>query len=262
MGYLPTGQAYNRFGRGARSLVIFQGLWFENKPLSRGPLSQYTFLGEEFTVLSALRRRGLPPGITLAGMADDYAAMIRAEFGGPVDIIGVSTGGSIALPFAADHPDLVRRLVLHSAAYRLSDHGRQFQREVAELARAGRWHETNRRTMDMMLPRRGVVGALRRPLGNVAAAVMTALDRPEDAHDFLVTVAAEDAFDFKARLSEIAAPTLVIAGTDDPYYSPALFRETAAGIPHARLILYEGRGHGPGGKQFGRDVLAFLRGEG
>jgi hypothetical protein len=38
----------------------------------------------------------------------------------------------------------------------------------------------------------------------------------------------------------------------------ALFRETAAGIPNARLVLYKGMGHPASGKQFGRDVLAFL----
>jgi hypothetical protein len=37
-----------------------------------------------------------------------------------------------------------------------------------------------------------------------------------------------------------------------------LFRETAAGIPNARLILYKGMGHPASGKQFSRDVLAFL----
>jgi len=33
-----------------------------------------------------------------------------------------------------------------------------------------------------------------------------------------------------SRLGEITAPTLVIAGERDPFYSPALFRETAAPV--------------------------------
>jgi hypothetical protein len=40
-----------------------------------------------------------------------------------------------------------------------------------------------------------------------------------------------------------------------------LFRETAEGIPNARLIVYPGMGHPASGKQFGRDVLAFLEGD-
>jgi len=49
-----------------------------------------------------------------------------------------------------------------------------------------------------------------------------------------------------------------VAGDEDPFYTPELFRETAAGIPNARLILYPGKGHAPSGKRFRRDVLAFL----
>ena len=45
----------------------------------------------------------------------------------------------------------------------------------------------------------------------------------------------------------------------DADLAEALLRDTAAGIPNARLILYEGTGHAPTAKQFGRDVLAFLR---
>jgi len=40
-----------------------------------------------------------------------------------------------------------------------------------------------------------------------------------------------------------------------------LFRESAAGIPNARLILYEKMGHPANGKQFERDVMAFLKEE-
>ncbi len=50
----------------------------------------------------------------------------------------------------------------------------------------------------------------------------------------------------------------MIAGAEDPFYTEALFRETAAGIPGARLVLYPGMGHPAHGKRFARDVLAFL----
>ena len=73
-----------------------------------------------------------------------------------------------------------------------------------------------------------------------------------------MTILAEDAHDFRGRLHEISAPTLVVAGADDPFYTEALFRETAAGIPGARLVLYPRMGHPAQGRQFARDVLAFL----
>ena len=60
----------------------------------------------------------------MTDIANDYAAMVRDEFGGPVDVLGISTGGSLVQHFAADHPELVRRLVIHSAAHRLSGQGK------------------------------------------------------------------------------------------------------------------------------------------
>jgi hypothetical protein len=38
-----------------------------------------------------------------------------------------------------------------------------------------------------------------------------------------------------------------------------VFRQTAEDIPNARLILYPGIGHPASGKQFGQDVLKFLK---
>src|SRR5215475_5559861 len=70
-------------------------------------------LMQRFTVYSINRRPDLGPGCTMADIAADYAAAIKAEFKGQaVDVLGISTGGSIALQFAADHPELVHRLVV------------------------------------------------------------------------------------------------------------------------------------------------------
>jgi len=82
---------------------------------------------------------------------------------------------------------------------------------------------------------------------------------PEDTSDLVTTVDAEEKHNFKDRLKQITAPTLVIAGDKDPFYTEALFHETAEGIPNARLFLYNNMGHPAFGKQFHRDVLSFLK---
>jgi pimeloyl-ACP methyl ester carboxylesterase len=255
-GYFRSGLPYNRFGHGPRPLVIFQGLMFENKPQSGLMLGMYNFLRQDYTVYSVLRKPGLSPGYTLGDMAGDYAAMIRDEFGGPLDVIGISTGGSIVQHFAADHPDLVRRLVIHSSAYNLSPAARAAQMEVGRLAGQRRWREAWSLLLGLVLP----PGPLARPEAWLASLLLS-LSAPKDPSDLVITIEAEDRFNFKERLAEITAPTLVVAGERDPAYTEALFRETAAGIPNARLILYPGMGHPASGKQFERDVLAFLREE-
>jgi len=63
----------------------------------------------------------------------------------------------------------------------------------------------------------------------------------------------------KNRLAEIKMPTLVIGGYKDYYCPVELLRETADGIPNAKLVLYEGKGHMAAmGKKFDEDVLAFF----
>jgi pimeloyl-ACP methyl ester carboxylesterase len=54
---------------------------------------------------------------TLEYMADDTAEVLRQLKIEKADILGYSTGGSVALAFAMRHPDMVRKLVLISAIY-------------------------------------------------------------------------------------------------------------------------------------------------
>lgn len=266
-GFLPNGLPYNCFGRGPRVLIIVPGLAYDHRPIPGLLLpltaAMYRFLEADYTVFLVNRRPGLPAGATITSLADDYAIAIRTALGAPVDVLGVSTGGAIAQALAADHPALVGRLVLHSSAYRLGQAARAAQGRAGQLARQGRWRASFAELLGLMLPshelRRLVVGPLiwlASLLGGLGLGAF------RDPSDFVVTVEAEDRHNFKDRLGAITAPTLVVAGDQDPFYPAALLRETAVGIPHAQLILYPGMGHPATGEQFGRDVLAFLKATG
>jgi pimeloyl-ACP methyl ester carboxylesterase len=263
-GYFRNGLPYNRVGCGLRTLVIFQGLAFDNKPLTglmaQLFLSPYKVLEEDFTMYAVIRKPGLPDGYSMQNMADDYATMIQEEFESPVDVVGISTGGSIAQHFAADHPELVRKLIIHSCAYTLSAWTKSLQLRVASLARQRRWRAAYAAQIGPVFPHEGAMSYAARPLVWIASLWARMLDAPEDPSDLVVTIEAEDKFNFKDRLHEITAPTLVVAGERDPFYTPALFHETAAGIPNARLCLYPGMGHPASGQPFKQDVLAFLNG--
>ena len=258
-GTLAGGLPCFSFGSGP-PLVVFAGLtaahenprgaalWLEQQTL--GPFAK------QHTVYGVNRRPGLSTGTTIADIASDYATALSDRFGGPVDVIGISTGGSVCLQFAIDHPELVRHLVVASSACRLGERGRDAQRRVADRARAG----------DL----RGEYWELGHPLvthpfgQKIAGGLMWALGpyvtgRHDDPSDMIVTIEAEDVFDATPDLHRISAPTLVVGGDRDGFYSPDLFRATADGIPGGRLCLYEGKGHvGALGKRFGQDALAFL----
>ncbi len=258
-GLTRNGLPYNRMGDGLRPVVVFAGLSFENKAIgalsARFMMGIYRPLLPECTVYLVNRRKGLSQGCTMADLAADYAEMIVQEFSGPVDILGTSTGGSIALQFAADHGEMVRSLVIHSAAYKLGPAGRDVQLQLRDFARARKWRQANAILTEFVMHRRWYGGALSAMVG-----CLRPLGAPEDPSDLVATIEAEDAFDLRDRLAEISAPTLVIAGAADPFYTEELFRETARGIPGAKLVLYPGMGHPAQGKPFGREVRQFLLG--
>ncbi len=63
--------------------------------------------------------RGPETGVTLLALADDIAAVIRAEAAGPAIVLGHAFGNWVARNVAVAHPELVRGVVLAAAAARV-----------------------------------------------------------------------------------------------------------------------------------------------
>ncbi|MGV8979048.1 MAG: alpha/beta fold hydrolase [Cellulomonas sp.] len=184
------------------------------------------------------RWSGLPEGLTLRDFAVRYAEAI-AELGSPVDVLGVSTGGSIAQLLAAEHPQRVRRLALVSTGCRLSPEVRASQAEVARLLGEGQTRAAVGLLTGDVGPR--VVAPLTRWAGSLAANRL--VGGAPAASDLRLTLAAEDEFDLARAAGRIDAPTLVVGGRRDRFYPVSLFEETARLIPHSQLVLRAGRGH-------------------
>lgn len=259
-GTMTGGMPFLSFGDGP-PLVVLPGISSNHvAPFGahrRALLHQLWPLARFRRVWWVTRRPGLDLDATMAGLAGDYARALTSRFDGPVDVLAFSTGGSVALQLAADHPDVVRRLVIVSAAYRLGPRGAPTQQRVAEELRADR----PRRAAAQLFGLLGATPATRWVFAALGWLVGRAVFRRTTA-DLLATIHAEDGLDLRGRLQEITAPALVIGGDRDAFYTPELFTETAARIPHGRLILYPGRGHAgtqtaPG---FVQEVLGFLDG--
>jgi pimeloyl-ACP methyl ester carboxylesterase len=239
-GFLHDDIPYLRIGHGP-PLVMVQGLTPEHDVpkgwARRWLLALARPLAREFTVYVVNRKRGLQPGESMSDIAGHLASAIEHDIGQPVFLQGASTGGSVVLQLAVDRPDLVRRLAVVSAAYRLGLRGRELQAEMARLIRAGEPRQAWASVMTFMLP--GPLRGPARPLSRLAAGPMV----PADPTDVLVTLDAEDAFNVEAGLPRVTAPTLVIGGSDDHFYTEDLFRGTAAGIQDGRVHIFPGWGH-------------------
>lgn len=151
------------------------------------------------------------------GSADDVAAVLAELRLGPVDVLGFSNGGQVALQLAARHPSAVRRLIAASAPARRSG------------MIDGFWEGLEAGTFDdLPEPYRAADLAVSRDPEH--ARRMFELDRElmlgfQDFPDEL--------------LASVHAPTLVV-GADHDVVRPEHFVELAALIPDARLLIVPG----------------------
>lgn len=154
-------------------------------------------------------------------------------------MVGHSMGGMVAQALVALAPERVSALVLActSPAFGKPDGGWQARFVAERLAPldAGLGMPG---LAARLVP--GMVGPLARPEGlALAQAVMGAV--PEAT--YRQVLAAIVAFDRRAGLTAIAAPTLCLAGTLDRTAPPEVMRRVAERIPGARYAEIDGAGH-------------------
>jgi 3-oxoadipate enol-lactonase len=162
-------------------------------------------------------------------------------------LVGLSMGGRIARDFALRHPERIDTLTLantHPGFDALSaDEVRRFV------------EERRNRTPESM---RALLGSRARPEAYEALlASFAALRKPS----YLKTLEASVAQDRAAPVENIRARTLVITGSEDRVYPPAIARAMAQRIPGAKLVELEGCGHLSNLEQperFNRIVMNFL----
>ncbi len=166
----------------------------------------------------------------MAGMMDELG-IDRAS------LIGHSMGGLIAGGLAADHPDRVDRLILVDAAFLSLGEGTV--RSVTGSATTLRW------TSPSLLP---VL---------VADGLRSGPGRLTDASVQLLRA------DWRTKLPQIKAPTLVIWGEHDEICPLAIGQAIVAAIAGSRLVVVAGAAHNPMWERpeaFDREALDFLTG--
>src|SRR5918994_1521594 len=222
---------YVRFGSGPEKLVTLPGITLDNEPPNRFAAWTHRLgfgrFARDYAVYVINRRRGMPPGYTTQDMA-------------------------------LNHPGVLRSLVLVVSACRLSEEGRKTCQRWQALAREGRWQELRADMASVTVSgekSKRFARAFMMVFGGLVFRV------PSDSSDFLTTLDADLSHDTAGRLGEISTPTLVIGGTEDPFFSESLLRETAEKIPDATLRVYDGVGHGvpkERKRRYEEDTLAFI----
>lgn len=198
---------------------------------------------------------------TIADLADDAAAAMKALGVQRTHVMGISLGGFVALHIALRHPELVDKLVLIATSAGGASHvppgpemmamltNRAEEKiEVGEVAR--------RNYTAIMAP--GFAESHPEELDRIMA---IARYRPQSAEAYARQLQAALTNDAAQQLDRIQAPTLVVNGDVDPLVVPANSDYLAQHIQGAKHIVYHNVGHIPiieNYGQFNRDVLAFL----
>ena len=261
-GYLNCGIPYCRLGHGPRPLVVFQGLMFENKPPAGMMSSMYKFLADEYTIHVVLRKPGLPQGTSMKDMADAYARMIREEFGG-------RGGCDRRLDGWIDRPALCRRPPRLGAEAgdpferaHTERGAKALQMQWARLAQERKWIQAYVLLIGSVFPQSGYKKILSKPVVWLAALMMGGLTAPKVPNDLVVTVEAEDRHNFRDRLGEIQAPTLVIAGVEDPFYTEISCPRDGGRHPPCKADPLRGDGAPSFGEAVPEGCAGFLAGGG
>lgn len=204
-------------------------------------------LAEQRTLVAVdLRGHGASPWCgdavhTMDLFAADLAAIAHTIADEPIDLVGLSMGGYVALAALAEHPQLWRSLVLVDTKAKADD----------EVSRSGR--DTAIRTV-VEHGRGALVAGMaerllaKRAAGDTHGLLLRARLRSLIEEQPVETIVADlrglrDRPDRSELLPRLALSTLVVVGEHDALTPPTEARAMAAAIPGARCAVIPGAGH-------------------
>jgi pimeloyl-ACP methyl ester carboxylesterase len=178
---------------------------------------------------------------TLGDLAEDAVGTLDELGLDTVHVLGISMGGMVAQELVLRHPERVRTLVL-GCTYAGGPGQQLSSPEVLRILTEG-MRSGDRSTALRAAWSVNVSAPFAAEEANYAAFEETSLRKPVAVEVIMRQMQAIARHDTSARLAEIAAPTLVIHGTEDLMLPFANGEAIARTIPGARLAPLEGVGH-------------------
>jgi 3-oxoadipate enol-lactonase / 4-carboxymuconolactone decarboxylase len=181
-------------------------------------------------------RSPVPPGpYAIADMGADLVLLLDRLGVARAHLCGLSLGGMVSLWVASHHPERVARMVVCCTAAQLGP-----AKGWAEHAKAARAHGVSA-LVEPSVALWFTPALLATHPERVAATRAAAEATP--AEGFAASCEAIAALDLRADLPSIVAPTLAIAGAQDPATPAAHLQRIVDAIPGARLAVVEGAAH-------------------
>lgn len=182
---------------------------------------------------------------SLSDMAADTVGLMDSLGYDSVHLVGASMGGMIAQTIAIEYPHRVRSLTSIMSTTGNPSVGQPDYSALADLGAPP--YDDRQAYINWQIKSRKAIGSPKYPLDEKATAEIAGLAWDRD-HDPLAmirqAVAVIKSGDRTEKLGTIKVPTLVIHGEDDRMINVSGGRATAAAIPAAELVTFEGMGHG------------------
>ena len=232
---------YFKFGSGSRTMVILPGLAVQSVMAYASSVAEsYRIFADEYTVYLFDRRDSLPEIYGIRQMAEDTAKAMKSLGLSGVYLFGASQGGMMAALMAADHPELVKCLVLGSTAGK---------GESDAIAVIDRWiHLAAQKDGRGLYLNFGEKVYPPEAFETFKDALIAAGETVtgEECGRFITLAKGLKDFDASVELAKISCPVLVLGSTDDQVLGGAASENLAAaltGSSDVRVHMYTGYGH-------------------
>jgi 3-oxoadipate enol-lactonase len=201
-----------------------------------------------------------PGSYTIQTMADDVIRLMDALAIDQAHIVGISMGGAVAQELAIAHPTRVKRLVLVSTYTSTDRRGADILHSFALMRARFSREEYARATSPWVFTYEDY-----RIPGLAESVITRLLEDPYflPADVYARQIEAARSHFTEDRLSQITAPTLIVAGDEDLMTPMRFSRTLHEGIPGATLAVIRGGGHAlvlTHAEELNRIVLSFLTG--
>lgn len=208
------------------------------------------------------------PDYTGDDLVDDVVALLAVLDVAPAHLVGISMGAGVAQHVAVHHSEVVSSLTLISASPdgpaprgrpELPPPHARLQAVFSDPPPAPNWQDRSEVVDHVLAGHRLFAGSIpiREPrLRHLAGEVF---DRSNDlAASMTNHWLLGGGEPVRSRLGEVVAPTLVLHGTEDPFFPLSHGEALAVEIPGARLMPINGMGHQVPPPETWRQVLPAL----
>ena len=236
-----TDMYYIAFGEGEKNLIVLPGLsdgFWTVKGKAWLLAGSYRRFFKDYTVYMFSRKNDLPENYSIKEMADDQAEAMKNLGIDKAIVMGVSQGGMVSQFLAANHPNLVEKLILVVTAPYANDTIKSVVSKWIEMT------STDTHTNLMLDTAEKVYTEAFNEKNKGYLPALAVFTKPASYDRFLINARAILNFDAREELGKIKCKTYIMAGNRDKTVGNDAPYELQAGIDGSEMMIFDGLGHG------------------